>query len=61
MDISQQDEAVQFFLGECIAPSTRASYASAQRRFRSFCQRAGIREPFPVNEDTLCRFPAHLG
>ena len=61
MDITQLDEAVQFYLGKCVAPSTFASYASAQCRFRSFCQASGIQPPFPVKEETLCHFAAHLG
>ena len=44
--MEQPHKAVRFYLGNCVAPSTRATYASAQRRFRSFCQEyllAGIK------------------
>ncbi len=61
MDVTQLVEDVQFFLRACIAPSTRAIYASAKRRFLSFCQALGIGRPFPVDEESLCRGAAHLG
>ena len=61
MDISHLDQAVQFYLGHCVAPSTRATYASAQRRFLSFCHFANIIQPFSVTERALGEFVASLG
>lgn len=57
----QVDRAIQFYLNECVAPSTCASYASACCRFVSFCQAAAARDPFPVTEDSICHFAAYLG
>ena len=54
------DSTVEHFLGSCIAPSTRATYRSAQHRYAAFCMRYGIHLPFPLREDTLCRYVAFL-
>ena len=35
-------------------------YTSAQRCYASFCQKAAVLTPFPLKEDTLCRYVAHL-
>ena len=48
------------YLGKCIAPATRAAYASAQRRYATFCQQFKIADPYPLSEGTLCRFVAFL-
>ena len=61
VDLTHLDGVVQFYVENCIASSTRASYASAQRRFLTFCQAGGIREPYPVDEELLGRFVAFLG
>ncbi len=61
MDIPHLDQAVRHYLGDCIAPSTRATYASAQRRFESFCALLPATTTFPVTEQTLARFPTFLG
>ena len=37
VDITSVDRAVQRYLEKCVAPSTRVSYASAHRRYISFC------------------------
>ncbi len=58
MDIPNLDQAVRHYLGDCIAPSTRATYASAQRRFESFCASLPATTTFPV---TVARFAAFLG
>ena len=54
------DSAVEAYLGNCVAPTTLSVYRSAQRRYFSFCQNQLISNPFPVTEDTLCRFVAAL-
>ena len=61
MDISQLDQAIHFYLSNCVTPSTRASYASAQLRFLSFCHSTKVKQPFPVSERTLGEFVALLG
>ncbi len=61
VDIPYLDQAVRHYLGDCIAPSTRATYASAQRRFESFCAFLPATTTFPVTEQTLARFSAFLG
>ena len=48
------------YLGKCVAPATRAAYASAQRRCANFCQQFTIGDPYPLSEGTLCRFVAFL-
>ena len=44
-----------------MAPATRASYATAQHRYLSFCTEAGVVEPWPVVEAILCRYVTFLG
>ena len=61
MDITSVDRAVQRYLEKCVAPSTRASYASAHRRYISFCANLPGSQPFPLTEGTLTRFAAFLG
>lgn len=40
--------------------STQRSYESAKRRFVNFCRRSNCINPFPVNEQLLCRYVAYL-
>ena len=47
-------------LESSIAPSTSKSYKSAQRRYAAFCVRFQVQEPFPLQEDVLCRYVAFL-
>lgn len=61
MDLSELDQAVQRYLGNCVAPSTWAAYNSAVRRYHNFCNRFNIQNPFPLTESILCRFAAFLG
>ena len=42
-----------------LAPNTRRTYASAQRKFCNFCAQLGI-SPCPANEQTLCLFITQL-
>ena len=52
--IARLDSAVEHFLDNCVAPVTRTAYRSGQLRYAAFCQ------PYPLQEDTLCRYVAHL-
>ena len=61
MDLSELDQAVQRYLGNCVAPSTCAAYRSAMRRYHNFCDRFKIQNPFPLTETIICRFVAFLG
>ena len=60
LGISDLDGAVERFLDSSVAPSTRSAYKSAQRRFAGFCVTYGIQHPFPLQEDTLCRYVVFL-
>ena len=60
MDLTELDQAVQRYLGNCVAPSTRAAYCSAMRRYHNFCNRFKIQNPFPLTESIICRFVAFL-
>ena len=60
MDLTQLEEAVHNYLGNCVVPATRAAYRSAQRRYSHFCLTFGINPPIS-REETLCRFVAFLG
>ena len=46
-------------VNESLAPSTKRVYATGQKRYLDFC-RAGQLTPFPLIEDQLCTFVAHL-
>ena len=61
MDLSKLDQAGQRYLGDCVAPSTRAAYGSAVRRYHNFCNRFNIQNPFPLTESILSHFVAFLG
>ena len=61
LDLTHLDQAVYSYLKGCVTPSTLSSYKSAQRRYLTFCQEAAVRVPFPVREESLCRYAAYLG
>ena len=42
-----------------LAPSTKRVYASGQKRYLAFCEISSL-SPFPLAEDQLCSFVAHL-
>ena len=44
---------------DALAPSTKRVYATGQKRYLDFCS-AGQLTPFPLSEDQLCTFVAHL-
>ena len=50
---------VRDLVSESLAPSTKRVYASGQKRYLEFC-RDSSSNPFPLTEDQLCRFVAHL-
>ena len=58
--LADLDKEVEGYLGKCVAPATRAAYASAQRRYATFCQQFKIVDPYPLSEGILCRFVAIL-
>ena len=59
-DRSLLEKQCQAFLLNGLAPSTRRSYASAQRRFIDFCSQLGRSSPCPADEQVLCLFITHL-
>lgn len=64
LDVSSLESKCMHFFQEGLAPSTRRSYASGQKRFIEFCQQLGKLQPSgspcPVDEWTLCLFVSHL-
>ena len=65
LDTSLLEERCRQFLVQGLAPSTRKSYASGQRKIYDFCLQAGKLHPngspCPVDEWTLCLFVSFLG
>ena len=61
LDLSELDQAVQRYLGNCVAPSTRAAYCSAMHPYHNLCDRFKIQNPFPLTETIICCFVAFLG
>ena len=61
LDLAQLESALHHYAVNCVAPATRASYATAQRRYLSFCTEVGVVEPWPVVEAILCRYVTFLG
>ena len=61
VEVTQLDDAVLFYLRQCVVPSTRASYASAQCQFRSFCQANIIGKSIPSEGGYTLPLVAHLG
>ena len=61
-DFTELDSAVEHFLDSCTAPSTCSVYcpAAAQRRYAGFCLAYGISNPYPLQEDILCKYEAYL-
>ena len=60
VDLSKVEAALQRYIGSCVAPSTKAAYASAQRRYLRFCNETNIECPYPLHESTMCRYVAYL-
>ena len=64
VDTSLLEDQCHYFLAQGLAPSTRKSYASGQRKFYDFCLQAEKLHhngsPCPVEEWTLCLFVSFL-
>lgn len=54
------EASCQTFMVNGLAPSTRRSYVSAQRKFLKFSVDIGILTPVPATERTLCLFASYL-
>lgn len=50
---------VQFYIKTALAPSTRRTYGTGERRYLQFCV-AGAIAPLPTSESILCRYVAFL-
>ena len=59
MGITALDRAVHGYIGNSLAPATRAAYRSAANRYAAFCNPLGI-TPFPLQISTVLRFVAYL-
>ena len=59
--IRELDECVQFFFGKGLAPSTPKTYEAAAKRFREFCQKYGILQPYPLTQGILSYYVTQLG
>ena len=53
------DLQVQRLIGHSLSPATLSSYRSGFKRFTAFCHQFN-RIAFPLTEQTLCYFTAHL-
>ena len=61
LDLTQLEAALHHYVGNSVAAATKSSYATAQRRYLSFCAAAAITQPFPASEIVLCRYVTYLG
>ena len=59
MDLRRLESLARDFVNNSLAPSTKRVYASGQRRYWEFC-RVNRLPPFPLSEDQLCTYVAHL-
>ena len=59
LDLRRLECLARDLINGSLAPSTKRVYACGQKRYLDFC-RAGNLAPFPVTEDQLCTFVAHL-
>lgn len=53
------DRTVEQYFLQGLAPSTRKTYSSAQKRYYSFCLQHRL-QPIPCTEQLLCQFAAHV-
>lgn len=53
------EQVAQDLANSSLAPSTKRVYASGQKRYLEFCKLSSL-APFPVSEEQLCAFVAHL-
>jgi len=59
LDHQGLDQHVDFYLEQALAPTTRKTYTSAEKRYLSFCITHHI-SPLPTDEKILCRYVAYL-
>ena len=59
LDSEGLDRAVEFYVDNTLAKSTRQSYGSAKRRYHSFCSMFSM-SPLPTNEYVLCKYVSFL-
>lgn len=59
MDIQRLEGLARDLVNSSLAPSTKRVYSSGQRRYLEFCK-SGSLPPFPLAEDQLCTYVAHL-
>ena len=55
LEVTRLVRLAELFAGQALAPTTRRSYSSAQRRYQEFC-----RSHANVTQSTLCLFVAYL-
>ena len=60
MVIPALESSVRLFFNKGIAASTQRAYSSALNRYTAFCSTFNINQPFPLSEQVLCYFAAHL-
>ena len=59
MDIQRLEGLARDLVNSSLAPSTKRVYTSGQRRYLEFCK-SGNLPPFPLMEEQLCTYVAHL-
>lgn len=59
LDIQRLEGLARDLVNEPLAPSTKRVYTTGQKRYLDFCS-AGHLTLFPLTEDQLCTFVAHL-
>ena len=59
VDLQRLEGLARDLVNDSLGPSTQRVYSTGQRRYLNFC---GVHElnPFPLSEDQLCMFVAHL-
>ena len=60
VDLSKVEAALQRYMRNYAAPSTKATYASAQQRYIRFCRAANVISPYSLHELILCKYVAYL-
>ena len=54
------DRLVELYFQAGLVPSTHSTYNWVKKRFITFCNQAVIVKLFPLNQQLLCRYVAHL-
>ncbi len=61
LDLQHLEGLARDLINESLAPSTKRVYAAGQRRYLDFCRTGTLNPyPFPLTEDQLCTFAAHV-